>query len=92
MAEKEKKTKHDKMTFYICDFNTSHGIHVFELWVVLTISSRKKGLKISGLLKDLNPDLLDAGAVLYQLSYLANKEQVVRHVDGKPFDDGYRSM
>ena len=26
-----------------------HGIHVFELWIVLTISSSKKGLKISGL-------------------------------------------
>ena len=49
-----------------------HGIHVFELWIVLTISSSKKGLKISGLSKGLNPELLDAGAVLYQLSYLAN--------------------
>ena len=68
-GRKKKQTKHDKLTFYIYDFNTSHGIHVFELWIVLTISSNEKGLKISGLSKHSNPNLCDASAVLYQLNY-----------------------
>ena len=33
-----------------------------------------------------NPDLCDAGAVLYQLSYQAKWEQVVMWVDYKPVD------
>ena len=33
----------------------------------------------------MNPDLCDAGAVLYQLSYQANWEKVVMRVNYKPF-------
>ena len=35
---------------------------------------------------DSNPDLCDAGVVLYQLSYQANWEQVVTWVDYRPVD------
>ena len=41
----------------------------------------EKGLKNSGLNGDSNPDLCDAGAVLHQLSYQANWEQVDVWVD-----------
>ena len=37
-------------------------------------------------LNDLNPDLCDALAVLYQLSYQASWEQVIVWVDYKPID------
>ena len=40
------------------------------------ISSSDKGLKNSGLKRDSNPDLCNAGAVLHQLSYQVNWEQV----------------
>ena len=40
----------------------------------------KKVLKNSGLNGDWNPDLCDAGALLHQLSYQANWEQVVMWV------------
>ena len=36
--------------------------------------------------RDSNPDLCDAGAVLHQLSYQANWEQIVMWVDYKPLD------
>ena len=37
--------------------------------------------------RDSNPDLwVDAGAVLHQLSYQANWEQIVMWVDYKPLD------
>ena len=39
--------------------------------------------------RDLNPDLCDAGAVLHQLSYAANWELVIMHVNDKPADSGY---
>ena len=51
------------------------------------LSSSKKALKNSGRNGDLNPDLCDAGAVLYQLSYQANWENVVMWVDYKPVDE-----
>ena len=51
---------------------------------------KQKGLKNSGLNGDLNRDLCDASAVLYQFSYQANWELVVMSVDCKPVDDGYR--
>ena len=54
--------------------------------LMLLISSSEKGLKNSGLNRDSNPDLCDAGAVLYQLSYQANWEQVIMWVDYKPID------
>ena len=41
---------------------------------------------------DSNPDLCNAGAVLYELSYQANWELVVMCVDFKSIDDGYRSI
>ena len=40
---------------------------------------------------DLNPNLCDAGPVLYQLSYKAKWELVVMWVNDKPIDDGLRS-
>jgi len=40
----------------------------------LLISSSEKGQKNSGLNGDSNLDLCDAGAVLFKLSYQANKE------------------
>ena len=52
--------------------------------LALLLSSSEKGLKSSGLNGDSNPDLCDAGAVLYQLSYQTNWEQVVMWVDYKP--------
>ena len=48
-------------------------------------SSERAGLK-----RNSNPDLCDAGAVLYQLSYQANWELVVMWVDDKLVDVGYR--
>ena len=50
------------------------------------LSSSEKGLKNSGLNGDSNPDLCDAGAVFYRLSYQANWEQVVMWVDYQPVD------
>ena len=41
---------------------------------------------------DLNPDLCDSSAVLYQLSCQANWEQVIIWVHDKPIDDEYTSM
>ena len=41
---------------------------------------------------DSNPDLCNAGAVLYQLSYQANWELVVMWVNDQPIYDGYRSI
>ena len=38
------------------------------------------------------PDLYNAGAVPYQLSYQVNWELVVMWVDYKPVDYGYRSI
>ena len=54
-------------------------------------SSREKGLK-NKLERDTKPDLCDAGAVLYQLSYYANLEVVVMWVDDKPVHDGHISI
>ena len=45
------------------------------------LSSNKKRPKNSGLNRESNPDLCDAGAVLHQLSYEANWEQVIVWVD-----------
>ena len=53
---------------------------------VKALSSGKKGLN-----GDSSPNLCDASAVLYQLSYQANWELVVTWVD-KPVDNGYRSV
>ena len=39
--------------------------------------------------RNLNPDLCNAGAVLYQLSYQANWELVIMCVYDKPIDSGY---
>ena len=68
-------------------FEMQHGMNEFDhciFWRCL--SSGEKGLKNSGLNRDLNPDLCDAGAVLYQLSYQANWEHVVMWVNYKPVD------
>ena len=39
--------------------------------------------------RDSNPDLCDAGAVLYQLSCQGNWELVIMWVYDKPVDSGY---
>ena len=44
--------------------------------------------KVKGLNWNLNPDLWNAGAVFYQLSYQANWELVDVWVNDKPIDDG----
>ena len=44
-------------------------------------------LKFSGLNGDWNHDLVDAGAVLNQLSYQANSELVVMRFDDEPRHD-----
>ena len=56
----------------------------FKFTCTRTWSCSEKGLKISGLNKDSNPDLCGAGAVLHQLSYQANCEPVVMWLDYKP--------
>ena len=56
------------------------------------LSSSEKDLKNSGLNRYSNPDICDASAVLYQLSYQANWELVITWVNDKPVDDGYRSI
>ena len=79
----------------IDDDNT--GIfHVFELWIGMNefdhrsfchcLSSSEKDLKNSCLNGDSNPDFCDAVAVLYQLSYQGNWEQVVMWVNYRPID------
>ena len=50
---------------------------------------RKKGLKKFRPERDSNPDLCDAGALLYQFSYQANSELVIMWVYDKPVDSGY---
>ena len=54
--------------------------------LVLLKQQRKRPEKNSGLNWNSNPDLCDASAVLHQLSYQANWEQVVMWVDYKPVD------
>ena len=49
---------------------------VFFFESLCYLSSSEKGLKNSGLNGYLNPEPCDAGAVLYQLSYLASWELV----------------
>lgn len=48
------------------------------------LSSIEKGLN-----GDSNPELCDASAVFYQLSYQAYWEVIVMWVDDKPVDCGY---
>ena len=50
------------------------------------LSSREKGLKISGLNGDWNPDICNASAVLHQLNFQANWEQIAVWIDYKPVD------
>ena len=49
------------------------------------MSNSKKGLENSGLNGDLNPNLCDGGAVLYQLNHQANWE-LVMWFDYKPVE------
>ena len=58
----------------------------FKFTCTPTLSCSERGLKISGLNGDSNPDLCDAGAVLHQLSYQVNWVQVVMWLDYKPVD------
>ena len=63
------------------NFTDNEGIS----WMNLIVAF-EKGLKISDLNGDSNPDLCDTAAVLHQLSYRANWELVVMWVDFKPVD------
>ena len=54
---------------------------------LLLFNSSEKGLN-----GDLNPDLCDAGAALYQLSYQANWEKVVMQVNYKPINDALLAL
>ena len=54
-------------------------------------SSREEGLK-NKLERDTKPDLCDAGALLYELSYRANLELVVMWVDDNLVHDGHISI
>ena len=58
----------------------------FDHLILAVLSSSEKGLKNSSRNEDSNPDLCDASAVLSQLSYQVNWEQVVMWVDCKPVD------
>lgn len=58
---------------------------------MLLLSSSECGHENSGLNEDSNPDLCDAGGVLYRLSYPAIWELFVMRVDYEPLDDVYRS-
>ena len=48
-------------------------------------SNEKRPEKFGREPRHLNPDLCDAGAVLHQLSYRANRNLVVMWVDYKPY-------
>ena len=70
------------------DVGNTGNFHVFEMRIlnlnlIITffrcLSSSEKGQN-----GDSNPDLCDAGAVLHQLSYQTNWEQVVMWLDYKP--------
>ena len=62
-----------------------------QIFLMLLLSSSECGHENSGLNEDSNPDLCDAGAVLYQLSFQANWEQIIMWVDYELWDDGDRS-
>ena len=53
---------------------------------ISSIGRSEKGLNNSGLNRDLNADLCNASTVLYQLSFQADREQVVMWVIYKPVD------
>ena len=61
---------------------------IFAVLVCYLIKQERKGLKNSGVNGTRNPDLCDARAVLYQLSYKANYELVIMSVNDKLLDGG----
>ena len=52
----------------------NQSINEFDHCILVLLIKQQRQL---GLNRDLNPDLCNAGAVLYQLSYQANWEQVI---------------
>ena len=52
----------------------NQSINEFDRCILVLLIKQQRQL---GLNRDLNPDLCNAGAVLYQLSYQANWEQVI---------------
>ena len=61
-------------------------INEFDYRILALLKQRREWSENSDLNGDSNPDLCDAGAVLHQLSYQANWEQVVVWVDYKLVD------
>lgn len=64
-------------------------MHVIIAFFNAAYASSEKGLKNLCLNEDSIPDHCDAGAVLYQSSFLANWQQIVMWVIYKPVDVGY---
>ena len=60
---------------------------IFAVLLCYLSSSKIKAWKILAW-TDSNPDLCDAGAVLYQLSYQPNWVLVIMWVNDKPVDSG----
>ena len=58
----------------------------FDYRILALLKLRRERSENSNLNGDSNPDLCDAGAVLHQLNYQANWEQVVVWVDYKLVD------
>ena len=58
----------------------------FDYRILALLKQRRERSENSNLNGDSNPDLCDAGAVLHQLNYQANWEQVVVWVDYKLVD------
>ena len=58
----------------------------FDYRILAPLKQRRERSENSNLNGDSNPDLCDAGAVLHQLNYQANWEQVVVWVDYKLVD------
>ena len=63
-----------------------YGTVIFLMNAMIAFLALAVGLNNSGLNRDLNPDLCNASTVLYQLSFQANREQVVMWVIYKPVD------
>ena len=68
----------------ICDTGVNECIIYDHPSFLLLLKQQRKRPKSSGLNRDLNPDLCDASALLYHLSYQANWELVIMGVDYMP--------
>ena len=73
--------------FAVCD-SRSFLFVCFFFNATYAVTEKSEKFRPKG---DSNPDLCDAGAVLYQFSYRAKWELIVIWVDYKPGDNEYRS-